>query len=623
MNTRCSNCFEEYDSTLDLCPHCGYEPGDPPEEAYFLCPGMVLHNRYIVGKALGFGGFGITYKAWDTNLNTVVAIKEYYYTGAVSRQPGTQEVVLYAQNRRAEFQHFLNRFLDEARYTARFISNQNIVNVYEYFEANNTAYIVMEFLEGTPLNDYLKHHAMDTDQCIQVMQSVCSALKTVHAAGIIHRDISPDNIYLCSNGTVKLIDFGAARFSKNEPQQVMKLTQVMKPGFSPPEQYQSVGAQGPWTDIYALGATLYYMITGTKPEESTNRKAEDTLKPPKELNPEIPDYLNDTILRAMAVDMHLRFSSVEEFEKALMKEKKVLNVAGEKRRRRKNRLFGLASAILVVLAGIFVFVYQFHQQKLAETLPDCTLSMWYAVPAAPTEAQAKNQAFVDIVAVFNESFPNVEIKLQPIAQEDYISAINTAYKNGKLPTLFESGGVGASVLAEAADVGGAVAAVDRSQTWFFDQVADCFPDGKQFPLGFEAPAVYTNTAPHEGGEAAGESEREQFLAGESRTYAGSTADYFDVRDALPARYTVEPSAPGEPCRFTDLWSVGACDEAQEKAAQRLLVFLLSDNAQDYLHIRCQSRSLPLNKATLTVFSTEVYSEFQDFFQDIEEYTFTR
>ncbi|HIW73533.1 MAG TPA: protein kinase [Firmicutes bacterium] len=623
MNTRCPSCFEEYDGSLGLCPHCGYETGDPPEEAYFLCPGMLLHDRYIVGKALGFGGFGITYKAWDTNLNTVVAIKEYYYTGVVSRQPGTQEVLLYAQNRRAEFRHFLNRFLDEARHTAQFIANPNIVNVYEYFEANNTAYIVMEFLEGTPLNEFLKHHAMDMDQCLRVMQSVCSALKTVHAAGIIHRDISPDNIYLCSNGTIKLIDFGAARFSKNEPQQIMKLTQVMKPGFSPPEQYQSVSAQGPWTDIYALGATLYYMITGTKPEESTNRKAEDALKPPKELNPDIPDYINDTILRAMAVDMHLRFPSVEEFEKALTKEKKVLGVAKEKRRRRVNRLIGLVSALLVVFAGILVFADQFNRQKLAETLPDCTLSLWYAVPADSTDAEAKNQAFQDLTAVFNESFPNVEIVLKPIAEEDYITAVNTAYKEGKLPTLFESDGVDAVVLEKAGDVGGAVDAVDRDKTWFFDRYEDCFPERRQFPLGFEAPAVYTNTAAGDDGESSGESGREKFLAGESRTYAGSTADFFDVRDALPARYTVEPSAEKGPCRFTDLWSIGTCDRAQEKAARRLLVFMLSDNAQDYLHIRRRSRSLPLNKDTLTVFSTEVYSEFQDFFREIGDYTFTR
>lgn len=428
MMIRCNNCFKEYDSELDMCPHCGYEEGDPASEPYFLYPGMVLHDRYIVGQVLGFGGFGITYKAWDKNLNTVVAIKEYYYTGVVTRQPGTQDVTIYAQNRRAEFQHFLNRFLDEARYTAKFSKNSNIVNIFEFFEANNTAYMVMEYLEGTPLNELLKQNAMDTEQCVSVMQSICSALKTVHSEGIIHRDISPDNIFLCSSGKVKLIDFGAARFSKREDQQTVKLTQVMKPGFSPPEQYQSISEQGPWTDIYALGATLYYMITGTKPVESTNRKAEDNLIPPKEIKADIPDYINDTILRAMAVDMHLRFTSADEFEKALMKEKKVLSVAKEKKRRRKKRLIGLLTAVFVVAIGLSVFSYQYNQQKLAETLPDSTVELWYSLTGSETLDTAKKGAFDEIVKTFNESFPNVTIVLKSYAKDDYIGAINAAYK---------------------------------------------------------------------------------------------------------------------------------------------------------------------------------------------------
>ena len=407
---------------------------------------MVLNDRYVVGEVLGFGGFGITYKAWDKSLNTVVAIKEYYYTGVVSRQPGTQPVLVYAQNRRAEFQHFLTRFLDEARHTAKFISNKNIVNVFEFFEANNTGYMVMEFLDGVPLNEFLKHNSMDTEQCITVMQSIFAALKSVHAAGIIHRDISPDNIYLCSNGTVKLIDFGAARFSKHETQQIMKLTQVMKPGFSPPEQYQSISEQGPWTDIYALGATLYYMITGIKPEESTNRKTEDNLVPPKDLKPDIPDYINDTILRAMAVDMHMRFSSVEEFEKALTKEKKVLNVAKEKKRRGKNRLIGLAAAILVIIIGLSGFAYNYNQQMLAETLPDCTIELWYALPGSDLSDEAKNRSFKEIMKIFNDSFPNVTIELKPYNNADYTNAINTSYKKDALPTLFESTGMDESII---------------------------------------------------------------------------------------------------------------------------------------------------------------------------------
>jgi serine/threonine protein kinase len=453
------------------------------------------------------------------------------------------------------------------------------------------------------------------------MQSLCAALKSVHAAGIIHRDISPDNIYLCSNGTVKLIDFGSARFSKHESQQVLKMTQVMKPGFSPPEQYQSISEQGAWTDIYALGATLYYMITGVKPEESTNRKTEDNLVAPKELIPEISDYINDTILRAMAVDMHLRFSSVDEFEKALTKEKKVLNVAKEKKRRRKKRLIGLAAAVLVVASGLSVFSYTYNQQRLAETLPDSTIELWYALPGDPDADQAKKDAFKEIVTIFNESFPNVTIELKSYDQGDYITAINTAFKKDALPSMFESTDVDATVLRETQSVSKAVATVDSSKILFFDDYNKYFPDKNQFPLGFIAPARYTNTAPHEDTAPPSGSEREMFLAGLTKEYTGSTADFADVKDALPAKYEIAPVTGDVVCTFTDLWSIGKCDEDQLAVAQRLLVFLLSDNAQDFLHVRYQSNALPLNRETLTVFSTDVYSEFDGFFDNIKNYSF--
>ena len=621
MNIKCNNCFQDYENKLDMCPFCGYEEGDPALEPYFLYQGMMLNERYIVGQVLGYGGFGITYKAWDKSLNTVVAIKEYYYMGVASRRPGEQAISVYAQKSRATYHHFLERFLDEARHTAKFRANKNIVNVFEYFEANNTAYMVMEFLEGTPLNEFLKHNSMDVDQCVLVMQGICAALKSVHEAKIIHRDISPDNIYLCSNGTVKLIDFGAARFSKKEEQEVVRMTQVMKPGFSPPEQYQAISEQGAWTDIYALGATLYYMITGTKPIESTNRKAEDNLIQPKEIKPDLPDYINDTILRAVAVDMHLRFSSVDEFEKALLKEVKVLNVAKEKKRRRKNRLLGLIAAVLVVATGFSVFAYQYNEQKLAETLPDSTIELWYALPGSEELDKSKNNSFKEIIRIFNESFPNVTIELKAYKKDDYIAAINDAYKKDTLPSMFESTDCDESILKKAQSVAAAVKTVDKSSVLFFKDYNKHFPEAKQFPLGFTIPAKFKYKSPQNDAAAKG-SDRELFLAGKKGEYVGSTADFFDVQKSLRAQYTIEPvSDVNVVGTVTELWSIGECDKDQLKAANRLLVFFLSNNAQDFLHIQYHSNSLPVNKKTLTDSFVETFDDFEGFFNNIEDYKF--
>ena len=619
MMKRCNNCFKTFNSELGICPYCGYEDEDPAKEPYFLHPGMTLNNRYIVGEVLGFGGFGITYKAWDSSLNTVVAVKEYYYSGLATREPSTQMVKIYAQNRRAEFQHFLNRFLDEARYTAKFSKNNNIVNVYEFFEANNTAYMVMEFLDGVTLSERLKKSEMDCAQSVSIIQCVCSALRTVHADGVIHRDISPDNIMLCSNGKVKLFDFGAARFSRNEEQQTIKLTQVMKPGFSTPEQYQTVSKQGPWTDIYALGATLYYMTTGRKPVESTNRKTEESLIPPKDIKLGTPEHINDTILRAMAVDMHLRFASVDEFEKALCKEKKVLNVAKERRRRRKNRVIGLNLAILAVVFG-FLFFFYFYEQQRREVELDGEIEFWFSVPEDDAAlGEAKMRSFEAIIADFIQGYPDVAIKLMPLPESEYIDAINAAYRENALPPLFESAGVDETVLRVALSVDAAVRAVDSSDVFFFNDFSAVFPDFRQFPLGFIMPVRFTNDSAQDTGSRAG-SDRETFLGGMASELVGSTADYFDVQRALAGRYSVGRIMDGEViCTFTDLLSIGDCSASQLAIVNRFLVFLLSERAQDYLHIQYQSSSLPLNRDALLVGYVFVYDELSGFFDNVDSY----
>ncbi len=623
---RCNNCCQTFDDGLDMCPFCGYEEGDPPKEPYFLYPGMMLNNRYIVGEARGFGGFGITYKAWDINTDTVVAIKEYFFTGVVTRDPGTQLVKIYAQRRKEEFKHFLNRFLDEARYTAKFGErNSNIVKVYEFFEANDTAYMVMEFLEGKTLNEILKKGAMDLDECVSIMEDVCSALKTIHADNVIHRDISPDNIFLCTGHKVKVIDFGAARFARREDEYISKLTQVLKPGFSPPEQYQTISKQGPWTDIYALGATLYFMITGIKPVESTNRKTgEEELISPQDIIEDLPEYMNDAILRAMAVDMHLRFDTIEEFEKVIKKEKKVLNVANETKRRKKNRIIGVVTALIIVISGMSIFLYNYNEERLAETLPTSTIEIWYIVPDDEQEAVVKNYAFEEIVRVFRESFSNVTIDLKAYTKDNYIMAIEEAYKDNSLPSLFESDDIDEGILDEAKSVKKAVQTTDEDEILFYKDFRKVFIESKQFPLGFIASVNYEideNSVENNNSDGNIEiTEKESFLLKQIYKYKGTTSDFYDIQKALAGQYFIFlPDEEDRYYEFSSLMSIGNCDEDQYKVVNRLLVFLLSDNAQNYLHLQYHSGSLPLNESTLIDRFVSVYDDFNGFFDDVEEF----
>lgn len=341
---RCCQCMREYGDEYDLCPFCGTEKDAAPKELYYLAPGSLIADRYEIGVSVGSGGFGITYKAWDRTLSKVVAVKEYYPAGMVNRVPGQKELIVYSGSRERECAAGKVRLLEEARNMAKFNTHPNIIHVYDFFEENNTAYIVMEFLEGVSFKEYIKEQGgrIPLEKALDVTRAVLSALSEVHKGGILHRDISPDNIFVCSDGRVKLIDFGAARFSAKDEDRTRSV--ILKPGFAPPEQYQTRSRQGPWTDIYAVAATLYRAVTGVSPEESVNRTEEDLLAEPKQFCPEMSDNLNNAILRAMALRYELRFQSAEEFQRALEGETFIRNVGKELRARKIRRALSIRRA---------------------------------------------------------------------------------------------------------------------------------------------------------------------------------------------------------------------------------------------------------------------------------------
>lgn len=283
-----------------------------------LKPGVILKERYKIEEVIGAGGFGITYRAWDPLLQSYVAIKEYYPSGIATRSADSSKVCVPVGQEQREYHRGRIRFLKEAQDVARFQSEPNIVSIYDYLEENDTAYMVMEYLHGCTLKQYIREHGgrLDTDHILHICLSVLDALAVVHKAGMIHRDISPENIFICEDLTVKLIDFGAAKQVYLEGEQTMSV--VLKPGYAPPEQYAKKDKQGPWTDIYALGATLYFAATGEKPEESFGRVLEDTIKPVCEVNPEIPRAMSQVIMRAMSVKIENRYQTVEAMREALL-----------------------------------------------------------------------------------------------------------------------------------------------------------------------------------------------------------------------------------------------------------------------------------------------------------------
>ncbi len=290
------------------------------QEPPFALPfDVILHGRYTVGRVLGFGGFGITYQGYDLKSQSYIAIKEFFPSGVATRSPGTTEVFINAHS--DQFDSGKEKFLQEARIIYHCRSNEHMLHIYSLFEENGTAYYVMEFLEGQDLMHYLKAHGgkLPWTELSPIMAQVMDALILVHGEGIIHRDISPENIYLCPDNHAKLIDFGTARSVRGD----QSLSIVLKKGYAPPEQYSSGGVQGAWTDIYALGATMYRALTGKVPTESIERQDAvragkgDPLLPPSMTGASIPRSVEDAVMQALSLEEKKRFQSVQAFYNAI------------------------------------------------------------------------------------------------------------------------------------------------------------------------------------------------------------------------------------------------------------------------------------------------------------------
>ena len=344
-----------------------------------LAVNTVLAGKYLVGPVLGEGGFGITYAGYDLNMETRIAIKEYFpvelvtrdttrrsvggggkvYGGSVpsangasvsgnlssgvsSSGSGSDRVISLSGEKSKTYQQGLKKYVDEARNVSQFADIPGIVSVKDFFYENNTAYIVMEYIEGISLKEYLKQKGgqLPEEEALAILRPVLEALEKVHAAGIVHRDISPDNIMLTfaeegktgagqsgasaiygNISAVKLIDFGAARMTSKNDQK--SLTIILKHGYAPEEQYRSHGEQGPWTDVYALCAVLYRMLTGKVPEPAMDRLFSDGLKRPEELGGKVTPAVSEAIMRGLAVKKEDRIQSVRELMDALYAGKKL------------------------------------------------------------------------------------------------------------------------------------------------------------------------------------------------------------------------------------------------------------------------------------------------------------
>ena len=314
---RCMGCMTDFRGYP--CPECGYDPAREQKGTFVLQPGVILCGKFLVGKVLGQGGFGITYLGLDMTLERKVAIKEYYPSGQVSRMPGTRALV-WSESQQAVSarQEGMELFLKEARKMAKLEDIPGVVKVREVFQENTTAYIVMDFVEGQTLKSLLKNGPLPWEKAKDIFHPAIQAMEKVHKAGLVHRDLSPDNLMITPDGSVKILDLGAAKdLSVNSGASSM---QVAKGGFSPFEQYTQRGGSGPWTDVYAMAATIYYTLTRVLPPVAMDRMEEDTIRWDLPGLTALPAAALESLKKAMAIMAKQRTQTMAELEQGLFTE---------------------------------------------------------------------------------------------------------------------------------------------------------------------------------------------------------------------------------------------------------------------------------------------------------------
>lgn len=334
------------------CTHCGrtgLETSIRSEQA--LPPRhMLCQKQYYLGRVLGNGGFGITYLAWDCKNKRRVAVKELFPKQTVSRMGGFR--ILAAPDKQQYFQHVKKRFCEEAQVLYELRNVPEVMDVYHLFEENGTAYYVMEYLEGEDLKRNLSKNGKM--KWVQIKDSLCMilrALHVLHSKNLIHRDITPDNIFLMKNGGAKLLDFGSARSYMGSD----NLTVILKKQFAPYEQFAENGKQGPWTDIYSLSVTLYYALSGVLPPMATARifaikshpAHQDPVKPIEELCPDLPGNVSYALHKGMEVMAEQRYQTIQQFTEQLFPGMDILAAYPKERARKQPSGMRLGQTIRV------------------------------------------------------------------------------------------------------------------------------------------------------------------------------------------------------------------------------------------------------------------------------------
>lgn len=654
----CISCFKPLNNDKK-CSYCGRLQLEEKRVHHGLAVGTMLNGRYLIGEILGFGGFGITYKAFDVQLNQIFAIKEFFPNAISTRVPGTKDLIVY---KKEEFEFGKRIFIEEAKNTGKFFDSKNIVKVFGYFEENNTVYYVMEYLDGINLKDFIAQNggSLDVATTVEITNGILNGLKEIHTAGFIHCDMTPDNVMLTVDDRIVIIDLGAAKYSNIKD---VNQETIVKMGYSPPEQYQGNAKLGTYTDMYALGAMLYKMLTGILPDESLDRESEETLEIPSKINPDIPKNLDGLCMRAMALDKGLRIQNTKEFKAGL--NGKIYRITEEEKRIRKLKTTFSFATVAVIMALCIGLGIAFRGANSEVNLnkyikEDTTVEIW--VPYTQNEEETKKtydavfEAFQKELAE-NESKKKlksqIDIELVYVSEYQYAELLHEAYLNGEMPDVYRTdlansdydsidlSWVENKIIKDNYALGNEIKdykyslpvsancdvlyvnrKFDKDNELSYAYNADDLKSVAETLIGnndMVALSVSNSCMAEERVGVTGTFKDPMiiFVGEKSLAYVGKLSDLPTIKygyqsglmneKASISWFTMMPYPDGI-YNFTpgEVWSVNANGtESHQYASMYALSYLLSDNAQEILYIENESY-MPLNKNTLDVYVNETH-----------------
>lgn len=371
-------CMSQIEDHLAACPYCGFNESAFRQESYYLAPGTIVGGRYILGRVLSYGGHTISYLGMDAKANRKVIVKEYLPSDFSTRSEGEKEVTIYSGDGQIQFERGLTNFLNEANRIQHLQDPEGIARIYDCMAENDTGYVVSEYVEGQTLKEVLDSgRKYSVNDAKVFMKKILRGLAEVHKLNIVHCDISPETIMITNSGEIKLLDFGAARYVTTANSKSLSI--ILKRGYAPEEQYRSRGVRGPWTDVYALGAVMYRMITGITPQESVERVLADELKEPSKLGVSIPENTENALMNALNIYQEERTPSAEAFLREL-NSGSVKRVKPKKRADKTGKFplwaKGLAVCLTAaVVAGGGVLVWKIQSDKVEGGNQDNTIVM--------------------------------------------------------------------------------------------------------------------------------------------------------------------------------------------------------------------------------------------------------